>query len=102
MLFDGRDIEEVDVDSLRDRVSYVFQEHLLMSESIRDNLLMVKPDATEADMLEALATAGAMEFVRAPPDGIDAVLGRSGDTLSGGGEAASLHRAGPDPETRPS
>ncbi len=84
VLFDGRDIEEVDVDSLRDQVSYVFQEHLLMSESIRDNLLMVKPDATEADMLEALATAGAMEFVRALPDGIDTVLGRSGDTLSVG------------------
>ena len=84
MLFDGRDIEEVDVDSLRDQVSYVFQEHILMSESIRDNLLMVKPDAIEADMLEALATAGAPEFVRALPDGMDTVLGRSGDTLSVG------------------
>ena len=84
VLFDGQDIEEVDVDSLRDQVSYVFQEHMLMSESIRDNLLMVKPDATDADMLEALATAGALEFVRALPDGMDTVLGRSGDTLSVG------------------
>ena len=84
VLFDGRDIEEVDVDSLRDQVAYVFQEHMLMSESIRDNLLMVKPDATEADMLEALATAGALEFVRALPHGLDTVLGRSGDTLSVG------------------
>ena len=84
VLVDGRDIEEVDVDSLRDQVSYVFQEHVLMSESIRDNLLMVQPDATEADMLEALTTAGALEFVRALPDGMDTVLGRSGDTLSVG------------------
>ena len=84
VLFDGQDIEEVDVDSLRDQVSYVFQEHMLMSESIRDNLLMVKPGATDADMLEALATAGALEFVRALPDGMDTVLGRSGDTLSVG------------------
>ena len=84
MLFDGRDLDKVDVDSLRDQVSYVFQEHMLMSESIRDNLLMVKPDATEADLLEALATAGAPEFVRALPDGMDTVLGRSGDTLSVG------------------
>ena len=84
VLFDGRDIEAVDVDSLRDQVSYVFQEHMLMSESIRDNLLMVQPEATEADMLEALATAGALEFVRALPDGLDTVLGRSGDTLSVG------------------
>ena len=84
VLFDGRDIEAVDVDSLRDQVSYVFQEHMLMSESIRDNLLMVQPEATEADMLEALATAGALGFVRALPDGMDTVLGRSGDTLSVG------------------
>ena len=84
VLFDGRDIEEVDVDSLRDQVSYVFQEHMLMSESIRDNLLMVQPEATEADMLGALATAGALEFVRALPHGLDTVLGRSGDTLSVG------------------
>ncbi len=84
VLFDGRDIEEVDVDSLRDQVSYVFQEHMLMSESIRDNLLMVQPEATEADMLGALATAGALEFVRALPHGLDTGLGRSGDTLSVG------------------
>ena len=84
VLIDDQDIETVDVDSLRDQVSYVFQEHMLLSESIRDNLLMVKPDATEADMLEALATASALEFVRALPDGIDTVLGRSGDTLSVG------------------
>lgn len=84
VLFDGRDIQEVDVDSLRDQVTYVFQEHMLMSESIRDNLLMVQPEATEADMLGALATAGALEFVRALPDGMDTVLGRSGDTLSVG------------------
>ena len=84
VLFDGRDIEDVDVDSLRDQVSYVFQEHMLMSESIRDNLLMVQPEATEADMLEALATAGALEFVHALPHGLDTVLGRSGDTLSVG------------------
>ncbi|MCY3818061.1 MAG: ABC transporter ATP-binding protein [Gammaproteobacteria bacterium] len=84
VLFDGRDIQEVDVDSLRDQVTYVFQEHMLMSESIRDNLLMVQPDATEAEMMEALATAGALAFVRALPNGIDTVLGRSGDTLSVG------------------
>ncbi|MDE0225799.1 MAG: ABC transporter ATP-binding protein [Gammaproteobacteria bacterium] len=84
VLFDGRDIQEVDVDSLRDQVAYVFQEHMLMSESIRDNLLMVQPDATQAEVMQALATAGALEFVRALPNGIDTVLGRSGDTLSVG------------------
>ena len=55
-----------------------------MSESIRANLLLVNPRASEADMRAALTTAGAIDFVDALPDGIDTVLGRSGDTLSVG------------------
>jgi len=84
VLFDGKDVTGMNVDSLRQQVAYVFQEHLLLSESIRDNLLLVEPDATEADIQSALKTAGALEFVAALPDGIDTVLGRSGDTLSVG------------------
>ena len=84
VLFDGRDIADVNVDSLRDQVSYVYQEHLLLSESIRSNLLLVNAEATEAEMREALATAGALDFVDALPDGMDTILGRSGDTLSVG------------------
>ncbi|XOV87005.1 MAG: ABC transporter ATP-binding protein [Pseudomonadota bacterium] len=84
VLFDGKDIREVSLDSLRDQVSYVFQEHLLMSESIRANLLLVNPDASDTDMRDALTAAGAIDFVEALPKGIDTVLGRSGDTLSVG------------------
>ena len=84
VLFDGVDIADVETGSIRDQVTYVFQEHLLLSESIRENLTLVSPEATEPDMIEALETAGAMEFVRDLPDGIDTVLGRSGDTLSVG------------------
>lgn len=84
VLFDGQDIASVNVDSLRDQVSYVFQEHILMSESIRANLMLVNPEAAEKDMREALQTAGALAFVDELPDGIDTVLGRSGDTLSVG------------------
>ncbi len=84
VLFDGQNIAEVDVDSLRDQVSYVFQEHLLLSESVRDNLLLANPDASDDDVRGALADAGALPFVDALPEGIDTVLGRSGDTLSVG------------------
>ncbi|MDE0177557.1 MAG: ABC transporter ATP-binding protein [Gammaproteobacteria bacterium] len=84
VLFDGQDIADVSVDSLRSQVSYVFQEHLLLSESIRGNLALVAPDASEANMRAALATAGALDFVEALPEGIDTQLGRSGDTLSVG------------------
>jgi ABC-type multidrug transport system fused ATPase/permease subunit len=82
--FDGQDIAKVDVESVREQVTYVFQEHLLLSDSIRENLLLVAPDATEADMRQALETGGALEFIEALPDGLDTVLGRSGDTLSVG------------------
>ena len=84
VLVDGEDTREVQLDSLRDLVTYVFQEHTLLSESIRNNLVMVKPNATEAEMRTALATASALEFVDALDDGLDTILGRDGDTLSVG------------------
>lgn len=82
VLIDGTDINSVNVDSLRDQVTYAFQEHLLLSQSIRENLRLARPDAVETEMWAALETAGASDFVAALPDGLDTVLGRAGDTLS--------------------
>ena len=84
VVYDGKDTREINIDSLRDQVSYVFQEHLLLSESIRANLLLVNPSASEDDIVKALTTAGAIDFVNDLPEGIDTILGRSGDTLSVG------------------
>jgi len=84
VLIDGTDIAGVNLHSLRSQVSYVFQEHLLMSESIRSNFRLVNPTATEEDMLNACRTAGSEEFIKRLPGGLDTVLGRSGDTLSVG------------------
>ena len=84
ILIDGRDILRVNLASLRRQVAYVFQEHLLLSESIRSNFLLVNPTATEADIRDACRTAGALDFIDDLPEGIDTVLGRSGDTLSVG------------------
>ena len=84
VLVDGVNANEIDLDSLRREVTYVFQEHLLLPESIRANLLLANPQASEEQMLTALATAGCMDFIDELPDGIDTVLGRSGDTLSVG------------------
>jgi len=84
VLIDDHDVTSVDIDSLRHQVTYVFQEHVLLSASIRRNLLLAKGDATEEEMVQALTTAGCMEFIDKLPDGIDTVLGRSGDTLSVG------------------
>ena len=84
MLIDGRDLETLDIDSVRSHVAYVFQEHLLLAESIRENLLLANAEATEGDMLGALELAGCMSFVRELPEGIDTALGLSGNTLSVG------------------
>lgn len=82
--FGKQDLAGVNVDDIRHEVSYVFQEHMLLSDSIRENLLLANPDATEEQLIEACRTAGAMEFIERLPDGLDTVVGRSGDTLSVG------------------
>ena len=84
VLIDGQDISRVDLGTLRGQVAYVFQEHLLLSESIRENLLLANPQATEAEIASALERSGCMDFIESLPTGIDTVLGRSGDTLSVG------------------
>ena len=81
---DGRDVRDFDIESLRGRIAYVFQEHVLLSDTIRANLLLANPEASEETLFAALRTAGCMEFIDQLPRGIDTVLGRSGDTLSVG------------------
>lgn len=82
--FDDLDLMDVGVDEIRKQVTYVFQEHMLLSESIRDNLLLANPDASQGQMLEACRIAGAMDFIEQMPDGIDTIIGKGGDTLSVG------------------
>ena len=84
ILFDGVDLRQVNLDSLREQVSYVFQEHLLLSESIRDNLLLANPKAEDDQIQRALEVSGSIDFVNGLPNGLDTILGRSGDTLSVG------------------
>ncbi|MGI9234772.1 MAG: ABC transporter ATP-binding protein [Woeseiaceae bacterium] len=82
--FDKQDLADVHVDDIRHQVTYVFQEHMLLSDSIRENLLLANPDATEEEMQRVCHIAGAMEFIDDLPDGLDTVIGKSGDTLSVG------------------
>ena len=84
VLFDGVDTRELDPASIRDQVSYVFQEHLLFSETVLDNLRLGRPDATEAELHRAARMSGAHDFVAALPDGYKTVLGGGGGTLSVG------------------
>ena len=84
ILADGRDIREISLLSLRRNIGVVFQEPMLFARSIRENLTVGKPDATDAEMMEALDRAQASEVMARQPDGLDTIVGERGRTLSGG------------------
>lgn len=84
ILLDGRQISDLSLDQLRRNVSYVAQDTFLFSGSIRDNVLFGKPDASDQQVVEALRSAGAMDFVAELPEGLDSEVGDNGGSLSGG------------------
>lgn len=81
---DGRDIRDVTLSSLRHAIGVVFQEPMLFARSIRENLLIGKPDASDAEMMRALERAQALEFIGRQSDGLDTIVGERGRSLSGG------------------
>lgn len=81
---DGTDIRNLDIVSLRNNISFVFQDNYLFTGTIKDNILMGKPDATEAEIANAVKLAHLDEFLGTLPDGIDTVVGERGSSLSGG------------------
>jgi ATP-binding cassette subfamily B protein len=81
---DGQDIREVTLDSLRESIGVVFQDSLLFNRSIRENLLVGKPDATELQLRRACKMAEALEFIERQPNGFDTLIGERGVNLSGG------------------
>ncbi|MNZ92994.1 Heterocyst differentiation ATP-binding protein HepA [compost metagenome] len=84
VLIDGKEMSDADILSLRSSISYVPQDPFIFHGTIRDNLLMVDPDATEDVMWEALSFSSAAEFVRKLPKRLDTVIGDRGARLSGG------------------
>lgn len=81
---DGRDIRTVSRNALRSRFGMVLQETFLFTGTIRDNLTLGKPDATDEEIIEAAKAAHAHEFIRRLPEGYDTVLSAEGGTLSQG------------------
>ena len=69
---------------LRRQIGFVTQETQLFAGSIKENMLLVKTDASDAEILEALHKAQAISFLERAPDGIDTVIGENGLKLSGG------------------
>ena len=84
VLFDGIDVRKLDLAYLRSNIGVVSQETYLFNGTIRENLLYAKPDATEAEMIEACRLANIYEFIEKQPEGLDCMVGNRGLKLSGG------------------
>ncbi|GAB3402301.1 ABC transporter ATP-binding protein [Flindersiella endophytica] len=80
----GHDVRDVTQESLRRAIGVVTQDSHMFHDTIRSNLLLARPDATEADLVEALRAARIWDLVASLPDGLDTVVGDRGYRLSGG------------------
>ncbi|UYG06693.1 ABC transporter ATP-binding protein [Halomonas sp. M4R1S46] len=91
---DGQPVDSVSLQSLRRAIGLVSQDVYLFEGSVRDNIAYGKPDAAEAEIVEAARTAEAWDFIQALPEGLDTPVGERGVRLSGGQrQRLSLARA---------
>jgi subfamily B ATP-binding cassette protein MsbA len=84
VLWDGTDLRDAKLNSLRRQIALVTQETVLFNDTVRYNISYGRPDATDAEIEEAARTAFADEFIREMPDGYDTIIGERGLLLSGG------------------
>ncbi len=84
ILLDGTDIRDYQVRTLRDNIGMVLQDNILFSDSVRANILMGKPEASEEEVIAAAKAANAHEFIMNLPQGYDTKVGERGVKLSGG------------------
>lgn len=80
----GEDIKNINTSSLRNNESFVTQDTVLFHDSIRKNLLIANPNATDEQIVEACKRASIHDFIESLPEGYETNIGELGDTLSGG------------------
>lgn len=81
---DGHDLRDVQVKSLRSQTGMVLQDSILFSDSVRNNILIGKPDASDEEVIAAAKAANAHEFIEGFAEGYDTKVGERGVKLSGG------------------
>jgi subfamily B ATP-binding cassette protein MsbA len=84
ILIDGKDIRDFTMESLRGQMSFVTQDVILFNDTIFNNIALGKPDATEADVINAAKIANAHDFIMQTEDGYQTNIGDRGIRLSGG------------------
>lgn len=94
LLLDGRDVTQLDPRDVRRRIGYVPQDPFLFSASLRENLMLGRPDASEDELQAALRISQLEKDLQQLPDGLDTTVGERGVNLSGGQrQRAALARA---------
>ena len=81
---DGKDIKNISLGSLMDKISMVFQRVYLFKDTIYNNIIIGRPDATREEVIEATKKARCYDFIMSFPKGFDTVIGEGGASLSGG------------------
>jgi len=81
---DGMDVKDAVIQSLRSQIGIVLQDNILFSDSVKQNILMGKPDATDDEVIAAAKAANAHDFIMTLPEGYETKVGERGVKLSGG------------------
>lgn len=84
VLMDGADLKDYKLDDLRGRIALVAQDTYLFNDTLRANIMLARPDASEADLEAAVRHASLGDLVEMLPDGLDTKVGERGTSLSGG------------------
>jgi ATP-binding cassette subfamily C protein CydCD len=80
----GIELKDYKLDDLRSRIALVAQDTYLFNNSLRENILVAKPDSTELELSEAVKLSALSEVVESMPDGLETIVGERGASLSGG------------------
>ncbi len=84
ILLDGMDIRNIRQRDLRKQIGMVLQDNILFSDTVKENILIGKPDATDEEVVRAAKAANAYDFITKLPQGFDTQVGERGVKLSGG------------------
>ncbi|MCJ1910180.1 ABC transporter ATP-binding protein/permease [Planococcus ruber] len=84
ILLDDHDLKDVTIHTLRDQIGLVLQDSILFSDSVKSNILMGKPGASDEEVIAAAKAANAHDFIEMLPNGYDTKVGERGVKLSGG------------------
>lgn len=84
IFIDGIDINNYDEITIRSNIAYIQQSPYIFNMTFRENLLLIKPDATESELIDVLKKSEIYDFICSTPNGLDTIIGENGITISGG------------------